>query len=165
MRIIILFMLLLFTGALAGTPAITEVRNLYKASAVQEDSCRKLIDILKAYNETNNPLLTGYRACATMMMASYVINPFTKLSKFNDGKSVLEKCIGVSKENIELRYLRFSMQCTAPSFLGYSSSLNADKSFLLQAVSGVTDLQLKKMILSFFKTSDCLNDSEKQIIK
>ncbi|MEO8086775.1 MAG: hypothetical protein ABI763_08150 [Bacteroidota bacterium] len=158
-------MLLLFTGAFAGPPAISGVRNLYKASAIEEDSCRKLIGILTAYNETNNPLLTGYRACATMMMAGYVINPLSKLSKFNEGKNVLEKCIEASAENIELRFLRFSMQCKAPSFLGYNASLQADKYLLLQAVSSIPDLQLKEMILSFFKNSDCLNDSEKQIIK
>ena len=138
-----------------------EIRNLYKKANCEVSSCKKIISILSAYNETNNTLWAGYKACATMMMANYVINPYSKLSNFSKGKKLLEKCINADFNNTELRFLRFSVQTKAPAFLGYTNSIEGDKMFLLQAIKGVTDIDLKNSIMDFLKNSEYLTKSEK----
>ena len=165
MRVAAIFLLIIFFRAGAAIPALSEVRILYKASATAEDSCKKLIRLLEPYNERENPLLTGYKACATMMMASYIYDPYQKWLKFSDGKSLLEKCLVVSNDNAELRFLRFSMQCSAPGFLGYMDAIDQDKAWLKNSVYDLNDAALRQMILHFFKTSDCLSDAEKQTLK
>ena len=146
----------------AYVPSQNQVRWLFQQSAIKEDSCKKLISILQFYNEGNNALLAGYKACATMMMANYVFNPFRKLSYFSKGKSLLEKSIAADKENIELRFLRFSIQNNIPSFLGYKGSINTDKIFLMNRLFILKDVQLKQMIISFLKKSDYVTSLEKQ---
>ncbi len=162
----IFFLLLVFISAesFANVPPQNEVRILFQYSAIKEDSCKKLITILNSYNEENNPLLAGYKACATMMMAKYVFNPFSKLSSFYKGRNLLEKSIEADKENIELRFLRFSIQNSVPSFLGYKSSIDNDKLFLMNRLSTVKDTSLKQWIVSFLKQSDYVTASEKQKI-
>ena len=96
--------------------SLNEVRTLYQKSASEKKSCTKLIALLQSYNETNNPTLAGYKACATMVMAKYSFNPISKLSNFINGKKLLEKCIEADNKNIELRLLRFTVQNKSPFF-------------------------------------------------
>lgn len=150
------------TNNYANNFTIEQVRELYKKSSKEEISCKKLIESLQSYNENNNTSFAAYRACATMIMAKYVTGPINKLSKFNEGKNLLEKCIENDKQNVELRFLRFTVQSNAPTFLGYNSSLKLDKNFLLNKFSSISDKQLKNTVISFLKSSSYLTSTEKQ---
>jgi hypothetical protein len=97
-----------------------------------------------------------------MMMAKYVFNPYTKLSNFNRGKTLLENCIATGKENVELRYLRFTVQVNAPAFLGYKDNIQSDKTFLVNSLSALNDSELKQMIVSSLKSSGLLSEEEKK---
>jgi hypothetical protein len=147
-----LLLLLLAGNSYATIPTKSEVRSSFQNAAEKEASCRALIKMLEGYDEKNNPLLAGYKACATMMMARYVFNPFTKLSYFSKGRSLLEKCIAADKQNIELRFLRYSVQRKAPFFLNYRSSLKQDEGMITQALLHVEDTELKQIIVDFLKS-------------
>ena len=152
----------IFFNSSANNLTIQEVRNLYQKASKDEVLCKKLITDLQIYNETNNTSLAAYRACATMIMAKYVSNPINKLSKFNEGKNLLEKCLEKDNKNVEIRFLRFTVQCNAPKFIGYNSSIILDKYFLLKSVSSINDKQLKNIVITFLKSSAYLTNTEKQ---
>ncbi len=63
--------------------------------------------------------------------------PLAKLSRFNRGKQMLEEAIQNAPNNPDLIFLRYSIQRSAPSFLGYDSNLNKDRKFLLNALPGI----------------------------
>jgi hypothetical protein len=149
----------------AATPSLAEVRLLYQKAAVTENSCKYLIGLLAPYNEKNSPLLSGYKAGATMMMARYVFSPFNKLSYFNKGKKMMEKAIEADKENPELRFLRFGVQTNIPFFLGYKNDIQTDKLFLLQSISQLNDISLKQFMISYLNESGELTYIEKQKLK
>jgi len=153
------------TSCFAETPSINMVRTLFQKAPTEENSCKELIRVLGSYNEKNNPLFSGYKACGTMMMAKYVFNPFSKLSYFKKGKNLLEKAILADATNIELRFLRFSVQTNIPSFLGYDDDIENDKKFLILSLSAVKDQTLKAMIISYFKKCGCLTNNENNKIK
>jgi hypothetical protein len=90
-----LFFLLFFcsTTAFANVPAIKEVRIMLHNATSNQEACTKMIGLLEPFNETNNPLLFGYRGGATMLMAKHAFNPFSKLSYFKKGKLMLESAI------------------------------------------------------------------------
>lgn len=146
--IVILFA---FTSAFAS-PSQSEVRSIFHKAATEERSCRQLIKILNNYNETNNPIYAGYKACATMMMAKYVFNPYSKLSYFFKGRALLEKCIANEKQNVELRFLRFTVQSKAPFFLNYRSSIKEDKAIIKNSLAAMQDIELKKLIIQFINS-------------
>ncbi len=152
-------------SCLAAVPSIAEVRLQYRKAATEENSCKDLIALLAPYNEKNDPLLSGYKAGATMMMAKYVFSPFGKLSYFNRGKKMMEKAIEADKENAELRFLRFGVQTNIPFFLGYKNDIETDKSFILQSISHLGDPQLKQFIISYLNRSGELTNIEKQELK
>lgn len=161
-----IFLLLFFfiNKSNAGIPSQTQVRMLFQEAATDRKSCKTIIILLQGYNEKNNPLLAGYKASATMMMANYVFNPFRKLSNFTSGKSLLEKSIEADIGNIELRLLRFNIQTNAPSFLGYSGSIRKDKAFLINSISLIRDLKLRQFVIYFLVNSDFLTSFEKKFL-
>ncbi|MBS1736607.1 MAG: hypothetical protein JSS98_08420 [Bacteroidetes bacterium] len=160
----VLIFYFLFNG-IAGIaqhiPTLQEVRQLYHEAASNEKACNQLILQLKPFDENNNPLLSGYKAGATMMMAQYVINPFSKLSYFNEGRAMLQKAVNTDAQNIELRFIRFCVQSNLPFFLGYKENIDTDKFFILNRLSAVTDISLKKNIVNFMKASNYVSEQEK----
>ena len=161
-KLFVLLSLIYCVQCLATVHAQSEVRWLYQKAATEEASCKKLLTLLKPFNESNNTLLAGYKACATMIMANYIFNPFSKLSFFLKGKKLLEKVILKDKENVELRFLRFTVQTNAPPFLSYHHATKDDKLFLIKSVASITDIHLKQIIISFLTNSDQLTVGEKQ---
>ena len=151
MKLIICF-LVLFSGLYpVNDPSVGSIRLKFHNSTSSEGICKALIKQLEPYNEKNNPLLMGYRAGATMLMAKHSLNPFSKLSYFKKGKTMLERAIQAENSNVELRFLRYTIQTNVPSFLGYSSEMVRDRTFLQQSVSGLRDSELKKIITSYLK--------------
>ncbi len=145
----------LFQGltVLAKTPQIEDVRLMFHQAGSSQKVCEELIELLKPYDELNNPLLLGYRAGATMLTAKHLFNPFSKLSYFKDGKQMLERAIQANQKNVELRFLRYTVQTNVPSFLNYSSSKEKDRIFLLESLPDISDSRLKSIIISYLKTN------------
>ncbi len=137
------------TTAFANVPVIKEVRIMLHNATSNEQACTKMIGLLEPFNETNNPLLFGYRGGATMLMAKHAFNPFSKLSYFKKGKLMLESAIKADHTNVELRFLRYTIQTNVPGFLNYKSDKNLDRTFISQSLPKLKDQELKKIIIEF----------------
>lgn len=133
------------------TPGIEDVRVLFHKAESSQKVCVELIELLEPYNEKNNALFLGYRAIATMLMAKHLINPLSKLSYFKKGKLMLEKAIEFDQKNVELRFLRYTIQTNVPSFLNYNEDKERDKLFLLQSLNSLNDQKLKNIISNYLK--------------
>jgi len=159
-----LFILFLFTGflATANSSVLPEIRTLYLKAKNDETSCRRIIDI--GMPTESQEVVKGYKACATIIMAEHTFNPSKKLSYFNKGKAELDKLVQSNNNNPELRFLRFTIQSNAPSFLGYNKAIDEDKSFLLKTLPTIKDSGLKKMIADYLRKSAQLSSTEKQAI-
>ena len=144
-------MFFLFQGFVssAKTPEIEDVRILFHKAESSQRVCLELIEILEPYNEKNNALLFGYRASGIMLMAKHLINPFSKLSYFKRGKLMLEKAILFDQKNVELRFLRYTIQTNVPAFLNYSDNKEKDRAFLNQSLNKLNDQKLKIIISTY----------------
>lgn len=151
-------LLLMLSSFTASNLSITEVRNAYEKAVYSEQVANELLDKL---NSTNNNTLLGYKGTVTMMMAKHVFSPYKKLNYFKAGKEILEQAILKEPLNIELRFLRFSIQSNSPKFLDYHSNLFSDKSFLLKEVKTINDTDLKQRITKFLLNNNEVSKAEK----
>ena len=165
LRILTILFLNISIQQVAFSSSLDRIRVLYKHAVSNKDSCDKLIKVLDEYNPENNLLLAGYKGCAKMIMAKYVLNPISKYSYFSEGKTMLEKCIKNDKFNLELRFLRFSIQTNLPGFLGYKDSINADKTFLMESVKSLKDLKLRTIVIKYLKNSSMLSSNDKRELR
>ncbi len=148
------FFLILNSVSLAKVPEIEDIRLLFHKAGSSQKVCVELIDLLEPYNDKNNALFLGYKASATMLMAKHLINPFSKLSYFKKGKVMLEKAIQFDQNNVELRFLRYTIQTNVPSFLNYSENKDNDKVFLHQSINKLNDQKLKNIIIEYLKKAN-----------
>lgn len=163
MKSLITIILLLLTGSFQSS-SVSEVRALYKFAAEKEDAAEKLME--RTENSTGKePVLLGYKGAAHMLMAKYVGNPFSKMSHFNKGKKIFSSAIEADRQNVELRFLRFSVQSEAPAFLGYRDNLEEDKTMILTGLKDIKDEELYKMISGYLLSSEALSEVEKEKIK
>ncbi len=142
-------LIILWAGLfLDGTdPYLVQLRQIYEKAPSKEIYCKQMLKMLDKVNN-QQPLLYGYKGCATMIMAKHSFNPVNKLSYFKRGKNMLERAISSDKNNIELRYLRLAVQLNTPGFLGYKNSIDIDKKFLKDNINNLSDKQLVAMIQS-----------------
>ena len=104
------------------------VRTNYTASIKDKQLCSRMISELKKKND--RPINLGYLGGLQTIWANHVFNPINKLKTFKEGKNKIEKAIKLDPENVELRFIRLSIQKNAPLFLGYNSNINSDKEFI-----------------------------------
>jgi hypothetical protein len=153
--VVLLLVLCSFTTA---NLSITEVRTVYEKAIYSQQIAVDLIDKL---NASNNNTFLGYKGAVTMIMAKHVFSPYKKLNYFKNGKEILEKALLKEPLNIELRFLRFSIQSNSPKFLDYHSNVTGDKSFLLKEVKTINDTDLKQRITKFLLNSSEVSKTEK----
>ena len=142
-----------------------QVRVLFEQALEQETACKKLIAITKNYTTASNPVIAGYHASATIMMAKYVYNPYQKYTYFKEGKTLLEQAITAAPNAFDLRFLRFALQNNLPSILGYSSNIAQDKQFVFDNIHLVKENSLKQLLVSYFAVHNPTTIEEKKIIE
>jgi hypothetical protein len=140
------------------------IRNVYQQAANNEAKAMYLLKKTEKHSETSATLL-GYNGAATMMLAKFQFNPITKLDFFNKGKIILEQAIAKDDDNIELIFIRFSVQSNAPIFLDYNKHLFRDKQFLLVNIRDVKDKDLKLRIVQFLQSSSYLTHGERNSLQ
>jgi len=149
--IVFIFLLIQQSSLLANSLPIKEVRKMFDKSTKSEQECKKLIKTLEPFGLKTNPLYYGYKACAEMLMAKHVLNPFSKLSHFKKGKSMLENAINIDKNNVELIFLRYTIQTNVPSFLNYNQNQKGDKEFIINSLNTIEDIELRQIIKNYLK--------------
>jgi hypothetical protein len=121
-------------------------------------------DILEQLEKinTNGPLMEGYKSISLLMQSRTSASPFNKIKYFRRGTAMLDYSVSADLTCIELRYLRFCVQTTVPSFLRYSSHIEEDKQFIIQNWSSLSDFDLKERIRTFLLRSGYCNITEKK---
>ncbi len=139
---------------------INDARNAYEQSIYKKTIGIKFLQEIENNSSVNNVLL-GYKGAVKMIMAKHYFYPWQKLNSFNEGKNILENAIAKDENNIELIYLRFSIQSHSPKFLNYANNISIDKLFLLKSISAIKDKDLQLRIINYLKSSSLLSQTEK----
>jgi hypothetical protein len=120
----------LFTSL--AEPDLIQLRKLYYNASSSKKATNQFYNKMIHTDVKTNAVLLAYQGMAYMLRAKYAINPYNKLSHFNKGKGVLEAAVSKAPQNIEIRFMRFSVQTNAPFFLGYTGQTDQDKALILQ---------------------------------
>ena len=145
---------------LATDTSKQNIRTMYAKSVDCKQTAQKLISMLE--KQEQSAFVIGYAGATKMIMAKHAFNPVSKLNYFNTGKKLLNKAISKDNNNVELLFLRYATQVSAPAILGYNNHIEADKKQVLKGLSNdKLDEQLATTIISFMKQQK-LTPKEKQ---
>ena len=150
MRSFILLLLLVTTyPVFASGVDVVQLRQLYYKANESEEFCDRFCQQVGAIGERSEPIFLCYKAMASFLRCRRVLNPYSKFSSFNDGKKLLEHAIRNDPNNVEIRFMRFSVQSQAPRLLSYNDNLKEDKALVLGCWKKIADNDLKEKIRSF----------------
>ncbi|MBB6271316.1 hypothetical protein HDF26_001743 [Pedobacter cryoconitis] len=166
MKALILLILSIYTIPVnRDLPATAELRSLYYQAASSKTAADELQKLLLMVDGNSRQLLICYKGASEMIQAKYVLSPFTKFRKFKKGKYFIESAIASEPENLEMRFLRYTIQTNLPSFLGYNNWITADKKMLLERIDNIHDKHLKQLVINYLMTSKYTTDKERNNIR
>ncbi|MBN2173355.1 MAG: hypothetical protein JW731_04445 [Bacteroidales bacterium] len=168
MKKLFLFIFVVLTYSVIGqNQSIDEVRRMYFEDWQGKCGAEDLDRMLGDSNLENDPVLMAYKAAAKTTLANCKTTPLSKLSVFREGKDLLEKAVVSAPGNVEVRFIRFTVQTNIPGFLGYNN-MEADKKFILDNLNlqqqSEMDSDLKNRITEYFIQSEDVTAEEKSVL-
>lgn len=149
-RVVMTIFLMTVTKAGLGQQVnIDKIRKDYAEAVKDEELCEHNFDILT--EEAKSTTEKVYLAAYEILMAKHMGNPFKKISQFKEGKKHLEELIKNNPNHIEARFIRWSVQVHAPSFLGYKNNIIDDKNFLVKNLHKLPNEEAKLIIYNYLK--------------
>lgn len=124
---------------------IDEIRKNYNKLVSDKELCEKMMTELTKSKNTSVTHL-AYLGSLQTIWANHVFSPISKLITFKEGKINIELAILKEPANVELRFIRLSVQKNAPSFLGYKSNIDADTEFIKENRHHIESRILQKNI-------------------
>ena len=127
--VLLLFIILLYTNFCKATDESTDTRLLRKTLIAAVNSST-VTDSL--YNQLNKPgkkqpLVIAYLGTLDALKAKHCWNPYYKLRFLSASAKQMQAAIAADPHNLEIRFMRFSIEYNVPGFLGYSRDLDTDR--------------------------------------
>ena len=129
---------------------LKEIRTLFNTAHLEKEDCLKLIQLTENVNEA---VIQGYHAAAIMVSSKYLINPFKISNVFNQGKALLEDVISENFAEVEIRFLRYTIQLNTPKFIGYYKSIEGDRDVLVKYILKNKDSELTNHMMVFLENT------------
>lgn len=123
---------------------LNELRSNYPNAIENKQVCENMINLLS--KQKLNATEEGYYGAYLAIWANHVWNPMDKLSTFKKGKKELENAIKEDHNNVELRFLRLSIQSNVPGILNYDQNIKTDLAFIKDHKYEIKSNQLLKMV-------------------
>ena len=117
---------------------ISSIRQSYKSAIYSEKSAEKLLEELEDIT-LENPLKYAYKGATHALLAQYLINPYSKLESVKTGSMMLDDAVIAASANMEIRYLRYSIEKNLPSFLPYRKHIKQDELRIVNALVAKQD--------------------------
>jgi hypothetical protein len=167
-KIQVLYFFLTFSTFLqmAFINPITQINNgdvdfLRKSYLKALESCEEndfLLNLLEK-NTNKTPLFLAYQGACEGLKAKYAFNPYKKIEYLRKSQKSLSKAISQESTDIEIRFLRFSIQHNSPAFLGISTNLDEDRTIIVanisQAKKNIGKETLKMIVEFLIKSKRC----------
>ncbi|RZA03526.1 MAG: hypothetical protein EOP47_02740 [Sphingobacteriaceae bacterium] len=78
-----------------------------------------------------SPVITGYIATLQALKAKHHWNPYYKVKHVKEAQKTFDKAIAADPHNMEIRFLRFSVDYKLPGLLGYNKNMETDRNEIL----------------------------------
>lgn len=158
----LVFLLLAFSSALIS---LAEVRDSFEQAALSATAAKSFAATLKNVNKGDEPTLVAYKGAALTLVAKFSKQKEEKKLNFRSGVGLIESAVERDPNNIEIRFIRLTIQENTPPFLRYKRNVEEDKALLIKHFGALKSSGLKKNIRTYVATSKVFSVAEKQVFK
>ena len=150
----------IFLLAAIEPSTLSSLRQYYAEAQTKESSADKLIELNKG---SSDALMIAYNGAAHVFLANHYFNPYSKLTTLNTGLKSINQAVNSATEDVEIRFIRFSIEENIPGFVPFTSHISNDKAFLLKKIS--KQHSYFSTMKAYLLASASLSAQEKAIIK
>jgi hypothetical protein len=145
---------------------IQQIRKIYSEAANDSAKADWLYQHLKGIKLPQPAILLAYLAASEALQARNSFFPFTKLSMIQQAQETFSKAVKLDKEDVEIRFLRFTIEVNIPVFLGLTTHIEEDKLLIISNLNeSPLDFTMKKAIADFLLSSGYCSPVESQFLK
>jgi hypothetical protein len=155
-------LIIVFLISAAGTAQdLNRIRSAYPKAVESAEITDQLDGELAKVNSSNKPVLLAYKGAVSTLKAKFAKARSDKKEFFKEGISWVESAVKADGSNIEIRYIRMSVQENSPRFLGYHKNIDEDKEFILKNYKTISSTELKELVKDFVLKSENFSETEK----
>lgn len=144
------------------------LRKIYLEAVYDATVNDSLLESLEKI-KPKTPIFLAYQGACEGLRAKHALNPYKKVEYLKKAQKTLLEAIKQSPNNIEIRYLRFSIQHNCPAFLRNNQDIEEDRLAIIKNINSETNQQLDKatlqLIVNFLLHSDRCSAKEIEILK
>lgn len=140
------------------------IRQAYIEAARDESKIEAFNALLKGVTMEDSLILVGYKGASLALSAKIESGIKNKTDAFKKGVEFLEYSIQSDPANIELHFIRLSVQENSPGIVNYKGNMEEDKLYILENFDAISNAGLKQYIGDFIKQSQAFSDEEKESI-
>lgn len=149
------------------------IREEYFYSIEDDERLERFEDfIISSFGKDYNnypPIISAYYGGIEALKSKHAFWPFDKLNHFNNSmnilKNTLERC---NKNELEVRFMRFSILHYVPGFLGHGKERDEDRKRIVKLLSernySYLPLEIQKNITNFMLESGRLQNDELKML-
>ncbi|MFD1257390.1 hypothetical protein ACFQ3S_11330 [Mucilaginibacter terrae] len=82
--------------------------------------------------QNKSPINVCYLGVVLALKAKHAWNPYYKVKYLNDAENTLQVAVNREPDNMEIRFMRFSIEHNVPGFLGYNKHLVTDREEMIK---------------------------------
>jgi hypothetical protein len=146
-------------SAFVPITVLTEARKYFVEGAESKVSALTLKNITEKHA---SPIYKAYNGASYALLAKHYNNPYTKLESLKKGLKIINQAAEEDVNDIEIRFIRFSVEEHIPSFVSFTSHLAEDKARILSGIKNTHEHY--EIMRSYLLKSKKLSDSEKKIL-
>jgi len=144
--------------------SITDIRNNYKEAVTSESKANSFNNDLKNVTKSDDKRLVAYKGAALTLTARYQKTAKEKSTSFKKGVEWVEYAISKKPLDLEVRFVRLSIQQNSPKFLGYNKEIEEDKKYILTNFNTIRSKEFKEYLKSYILDSKKFSEEEKSMI-
>jgi hypothetical protein len=160
----VIFLLLISIAVTAQSVTLEEARKIYSESMQDKATCEDAYQKFTLVKNSGNPLLTGYKGAVSVAMSKHLKAAKEKIAHFNEGKKLIESAILEDGKNVELKFIRFTIQTNCPPALKYNKNIPEDKKYIIENLNAVKNSGVRSRIKEYLLQSKDVTTEEKQKI-
>lgn len=160
-----LLIIVFFIAVVGSAQDLNQTRSEYQKAVENSEIATKLDGELTSVSSSSKPVLLAYKGAISTLKAKFAKSRSDKKEFFKEGVSLIESAVESESANIEIRYIRLSVQENSPHFLGYHRNIEEDKQFILKHYAVTASKELKGVLKNFILKSENFEAAEKQSIQ
>ena len=153
--------IIFFVSFISNAQDLKKIRSEYPKAVQNVEITTQLEGELGKGNPSNKPVLLAYKGAVSTLKAKFAKARSDKKEFFKEGISLIESAVKADGSNIEIRYIRMSVQENSPRFLGYHKNIDEDKEFILKNYKTISSTELKELVKDFVLKSENFSETEK----